>query len=268
VLAGALPTATRRRFRCRWPGPRGRPRRTGSPDPTIAPGMTVRTLKRAEQASTNRRESRPAGSRPAQAGPGQDRRRRALPVGAATRCITQLDHPNWSPAWDLDPAAAHATRRCLGHALSGDQARSSSRALGPTGLPSEARVGTAGPGMARPPVLGRRPWLQTQLGRSGGCHRKTTSGQPAGPPTGHQSRRRKATRRLPRGYQRLPTATNGYQTWPREGGGLLAPAIGMGSRSDAVGAAGDSERWTRGSGESWASGSQNSQNPPVMGTAG
>lgn len=45
---------------------------------------------------------------------------RALIVGDATHYMGQLNHPDWSPAWDLDPIEAARTRSVLFASLEGD----------------------------------------------------------------------------------------------------------------------------------------------------
>jgi glyoxylase-like metal-dependent hydrolase (beta-lactamase superfamily II) len=47
---------------------------------------------------------------------------RALIVGDATHYLGQLNHPDWSPAWDLDPVEAARTRSKLFEAFEGDPA--------------------------------------------------------------------------------------------------------------------------------------------------
>jgi glyoxylase-like metal-dependent hydrolase (beta-lactamase superfamily II) len=49
---------------------------------------------------------------------------RALIVGDATHFLGQLDHPDWSPAWDADPLMAARTRSRIFGSLEGDPAAS------------------------------------------------------------------------------------------------------------------------------------------------
>jgi glyoxylase-like metal-dependent hydrolase (beta-lactamase superfamily II) len=45
---------------------------------------------------------------------------RALIVGDASHFEAQLEHPDWSPSWDVDPDLAADTRRRLFDRISGD----------------------------------------------------------------------------------------------------------------------------------------------------